>query len=177
MPDEIAYQIPILKEIIGYLGVKLIERPGYEADDIMGSLSKVSESNNIQSYIVSGDKDMLQMVNDNIIVYAPGNRFKPTTNFKQEEVKNKMGVYPDRIIDLLSLIGDSSDNIPGVRGVGPKTAVKLIEQFDSLDKLIDNIDEIKNERIKNLIKENVDSLSLSKKLVTIKTDMDIEFSN
>ena len=176
MPDEIAYQIPILKEIVGHLGVELIERPGYEADDIMGSLSKIAESNDVQSYIVSGDKDMLQMVNDNIIVYAPGNRFKPTTKFKQEEVKNKMGVYPDRVIDLLSLIGDSSDNIPGVRGVGPKTAVKLIEQFDSLDKLIDNIDEIKNDRIKNLIKENVDSLSLSKKLVTIKADMDIEFS-
>ena len=176
MPDEIAYQIPILKEIVGHLGVELIERPGYEADDIMGSLSKVAESNDVESYIVSGDKDMLQMVNDNIIVYAPGNRFKPTTKFKQEEVKNKMGVYPNRVIDLLSLIGDSSDNIPGVRGVGPKTAVKLIEQFDSLDKLIDNIDEIKNERIKNLIKENVDSLSLSKKLVTIKADMDIAFS-
>ena len=176
MPDEIAYQIPILKEIVGYLGIELIERPGYEADDIMGSLSKVAESNNVESYIVSGDKDMLQMVNDNIIVYAPGNRFKPTTKFKKEEVKNKMGVYPDRIIDLLSLIGDSSDNIPGVRGVGPKTAVKLIEQFDSLDKLIDNIDQIKNDRIKNLIKENVDSLSLSKKLVAIKSDMDIVFS-
>ncbi|MAR15006.1 MAG: DNA polymerase I [Candidatus Marinimicrobia bacterium] len=176
MPDEIAYQIPLLKEIVGYLGVELIERPGYEADDIMGSLSKIAESNDVQSYIVSGDKDMLQMVNDNIIVYAPGNRFKPTTKFKQEEVKNKMGVYPDRVIDLLSLIGDSSDNIPGVRGVGPKTAVKLIEQFDSLDKLIDNIDEIKNDRIKKLIKENIDSLSLSKKLVTIKADMDITFS-
>jgi len=176
MPDEIAYQIPILKEIVGYLGIELIERPGYEADDIMGSLSKVAESNNVESYIVSGDKDMLQMVNDNIIVYAPGNRFKPTTKFKKEEVKNKMGVYPDRITDLLSLIGDSSDNIPGVRGVGPKTAVKLIEQFDSLDKLIDNIDQIKNDRIKNLIKENVDSLSLSKKLVAIKSDMDIVFS-
>ena len=176
MPDEIAYQIPILKEIIDYLGVELIERPGYEADDIMGSLSKVAESNEIESYIVSGDKDMLQMVNDNIIVYAPGNRFQPTTKFKKEEVKGKMGVYPERIIDLLSLIGDTSDNIPGVRGVGPKTAIKLIEQFDSLDKLIDNIDEIKNDRIKNLIKENIDSLSLSKKLVTIKADMDITFS-
>ena len=176
MPDEISYQIPILKEIIGYLGVELIESPGYEADDIMGSLSKIAESHDVESYIVSGDKDMLQMVNDNIIVYAPGNRFKPTTKFKKEEVKNKMGVYPDRIIDLLSLIGDSSDNIPGVRGVGPKTAVKLIEQFDSLDNLINNIDEVKNERIKNLIKESLDLLSLSKKLVTIKADMDLVFS-
>ena len=176
MPDEISYQIPILKEIIEYLGIELIERPGYEADDIMGSLSKIAESNNIESYIVSGDKDMLQMVNNNIIVYAPGNRFKPTTKFKKEEVKNKMGVYPERVIDLLSLIGDSSDNIPGVRGVGPKTAIKLIEQFDSLDNLINNIDDIKNDRIKNLIKENLDSLSLSKELVTIKDDMDITFS-
>ena len=176
MPDEISYQIPILKEIIGYLGVELIECPGYEADDIMGSLSKVAESNNVESYIVSGDKDMLQMVNDNIVVYAPGNRFKPTTQFRKEEVKDKMGVYPDRIIDLLSLIGDSSDNIPGVKGVGPKTAVKLIDQFDSLDNLINNIDEIKNDRIKNLIKENLDSLNLSKELVTIKVDMDIKFS-
>jgi len=176
MPDEISYQIPILKDIIGYLGIRLIERPGYEADDIMGSLSKIAESNNVESYIVSGDKDMLQMVNDNIIVYAPGNRFKPTTRFKREEVKNKMGVYPERVIDLLSLTGDSSDNIPGVKGVGPKTAIKLIEQFDSLNNLINNINEIKNDRIKNLIKENLDSLSLSKKLVTIKADMDISFS-
>ena len=176
MPEEISYQIPILKEIVGYLGIELIEQPGYEADDIMGSLSKIAESLNVESYIVSGDKDMLQMVNDNIIVYAPGNRFKPTTKFKKEEVKNKMGVYPEKIIDLLSLIGDSSDNIPGVKGVGPKTAIKLIEQFESLDNLINHIDEIKNDRIKNLIIHSLDNLKLSKELVTIKADMDINFS-
>ena len=142
----------------------------------MGSLSKIAESHDVESYIVSGDKDMLQMVNDNIIVYAPGNRFKPTTKFKRDEVKTKMGVYPERIIDLLSLIGDASDNIPGVKGVGPKTAIKLIEQFGSLKHLIDNIDEVKNERIKNLITNSIDMLNLSKQLVTIKDDMDIPFS-
>jgi len=176
MPDEISYQIPILKEIINYLGVKLIEKPGYEADDIMGSLSKIAESIDIESYIVSGDKDMLQMVNDNIIVYSPGNRFKPTTKFQKDNVKDKMGVYPNRVIDLLSLIGDSSDNIPGVRGVGPKTAIKLIEEFDNIENILDNIDKIKNERIKNLITNNIDDLILSKELVTIKSDMDINFS-
>ena len=176
MPDEISYQIPILKEIISYLGVELIEKPGYEADDIMGSLSKIAESTDVESFIVSGDKDMLQMVNKNIFVYAPGNRFKPTTKFQKEEVKNKMGVYPDRVVDLLSLIGDSSDNIPGVKGVGPKTAIKLIEQFDTLDNMIEKIDQIKNDRIKNLIQDNLDSLNLSKKLVTIKSDMDIDFN-
>ena len=97
-------------------------------------------------------------------------------NFKKEEVKNKMGVYPDKVIDFLSLIGDSSDNIPGVKGVGPKTAIKLIEQFDTLDNMIKNIDQIKNERIKNLIQDNLESLNLSKKLVTIKSDMDIDFN-
>ena len=176
MPDEISYQIPILKEIINYLGVELIEKPGYEADDIMGSLSKIAESINIESYIVSGDKDMLQMVNDNIIVYSPGNRFKPTTKFQKDDVKDKMGVYPNRVIDLLSLIGDSSDNIPGVRGVGPKTAIKLIEEFDNIENILNNVDNIKNERIKNLIKDNIDDLILSKELVTIKSDMDINFS-
>lgn len=176
MPDEISYQIPILKEIINYLGVELIEKPGYEADDIMGSLSKIAESINIESYIVSGDKDMLQMVNDNIIVYSPGNRFKPTTKFQKDNVKDKMGVYPNRVIDLLSLIGDSSDNIPGVRGVGPKTAIKLIEEFDNIENILNNVDNIKNERIKNLIKDNIDDLILSKELVTIKSDMDINFS-
>ena len=176
MPDEISYQIPILKEIINYLGVELIEKPGYEADDIMGSLSKIAESIDIESYIVSGDKDMLQMVNDNIIVYSPGNRFKPTTKFQKDNVKEKMGVYPDRVIDLLSLIGDSSDNIPGVRGVGPKTAIKLIEEFDNIENILNNVDNIKNERIKNLIKDNIDDLILSKELVTIKSDMDINFS-
>ena len=176
MPDEISYQIPILKEIINYLGVELIEKPGYEADDIMGSLSKIAESIDIESYIVSGDKDMLQMVNDNIIVYSPGNRFKPTTKFQKDNVKEKMGVYPDRVIDLLSLIGDSSDNIPGVRGVGPKTAIKLIEEFDNIENILNNVDNIKNERIKNLIKDNIDDLILSRELVTIKSDMDINFS-
>ena len=176
MPDEISYQIPILKEIINYLGVELIEKPGYEADDIMGSLSKIAESIDIESYIVSGDKDMLQMVNDNIIVYSPGNRFKPTTKFQKDSVKEKMGVYPNRVIDLLSLIGDSSDNIPGVKGVGPKTAIKLIEEFDNIENILNNVDNIKNERIKNLIKDNIDDLILSKELVTIKSDMDINFS-
>ena len=176
MPDEISYQIPILKEIINYLGVELIEKPGYEADDIMGSLSKIAESIDIESYIVSGDKDMLQMVNENIIVYSPGNRFKPTTKFQKDNVKEKMGVYPNRVIDLLSLIGDSSDNIPGVRGVGPKTAIRLIEEFDNIENILNNVDNIKNERIKNLIKDNIDDLILSKELVTIKSDMDINFS-
>ena len=176
MPEEIASQIPILKDIINCLGVKQIEVPGFEADDIMGSLSKIAESNDIESYIVSGDKDMLQMVNNNIFVYAPGNRFKPTTKFKKDQVKSKMGVFPEKIIDLLSLVGDSSDNIPGVRGVGPKTAVKLIEEFGSVDKIIERFDEIKNERIKNLIKDNIKSLCLSKKLVTIKSDMEITFN-
>jgi DNA polymerase-1 len=176
MPEEISYQIPIFKEIINFLGIKMIECPGYEADDIMGTVCKIAETNGLESYIVSGDKDMLQMGNDNIIVYSPGNRFKPTIRYKQEEVKNKMGVYPDRVVDLLSLIGDSSDNIPGVKGVGPKTAVKLLEQFGSVEKIISNSDDIKNERIKNLIKENLDSLNLSNELVTIKSDMDIFFS-
>ena len=176
MPEEIASQIPILKDIISYLGVKQIEVPGFEADDIMGSLSKIAESNDIDSYIVSGDKDMLQMDNNNIFVYSPGNRFKPTTKFEKNQVKSKMGVFPEKVIDLLSLMGDSSDNIPGVKGIGPKTAVKLIEEFGSVDKMIERVDEIKNERIKNLIKDNIKSLLLSKKLVTIKSDMEIEFN-
>ena len=176
MPDEIASQIPILKDIIKYLGVKQIEMPGFEADDIMGSLSKIAESKEIESYIVSGDKDMLQMVNSNIFVYAPGNRFKPTTKFQKDQVKSKMGVFPEKIIDLLSLVGDSSDNIPGVRGVGPKTAIKLIEEFGSVDKIIERVDDIKNDRIKNLIKDNIESLRLSKKLVAIKSDMEIVFN-
>jgi len=177
MPEEIATQIPILKDIINSLGVKQIEMPGFEADDIMGSLSKIAESKGIESYIVSGDKDMLQMVNSNIFVYAPGNRFKPTTKFEKVQVKSKMGVFPEKIIDLLSLIGDSSDNIPGVKGVGPKTAIKLIEEFESVDKIIEKVNDIKNERIKNLIKDNIFNLSLSKKLVTIKSDMEIIFDS
>ena len=176
MPEEISYQIPILKEIINFLGIKMIECPGYEADDIMGTVCKIAETKNLESYIVSGDKDMLQMVNDNIIVYSPGNRFNATIRYRGEEVKNKMGVYPERVVDLLSLIGDSSDNIPGVKGVGPKTAIKLLEQFGSVEKIISNSDDIKNERIKNLIKENLHSLNLSNELVTIKSDMDIFFS-
>ena len=173
MPDEIQSQLKPLKDIINYLGIKMIEEPGFEADDIIGTLSSI-KNDDVITYIVTNDKDMFQLVNDYTAVYSPGNRFKPLKIYSRDDVKTKMGVFPESIIDLLSLMGDSSDNIPGVRGVGPKTAIGLLKEFGSLENIIENVDKIRNDRIGRLISNDMEMLKLSNTLVKIKTDMDID---
>ncbi len=170
-PDDLIIQIEPIKEIIKALNIPLFALPGYEADDIMATLAIGLYEKGGEVFIVSSDKDMLQIVNESIKIYDP---------FKNREidsayVKERYGVFPDRIADLLALTGDSSDNVPGVKGVGAKTAASLIGEFSSLDELIDNIDKISKPKLRSLISDNLENLELSKRLVILDKETPIKF--
>ena len=170
MPDELAAQMPILKEILDAMNIKRIEIKGYEADDIIGTLAKAAEREDYYVVIVTGDRDALQLVSDKVKIKMPVTRSGKTEvdEYDREIVVEKYGVTPGQIIDVKGLMGDASDNIPGVRGIGEKTAFELIQKFESIENIYSNIEilDIKD-RIKNLLKENKELAGLSKRLATI----------
>jgi len=175
MPEELVQQLEPLFEVISHTNIPLLKKPGYEADDIIGTLVKKAEETDIDTYMVTGDKDMMQLVSASTFMYTPGNRFKPTTIYDREKVKEKWGVGPEGIIDMLALVGDTSDNVPGVDGVGPKTAKKLLEKYNDIDTIIKYADENKNKRVREGLSNAKDLVYLSKQLVTIMCDVPIEF--
>jgi len=147
-----------------------------EADDIIGTVAKMCEKDDLQCNIVSGDKDFMQLINDQTLLYAPQARRREKEVFNAQKVSEKWGVGPEHIIDLLGLMGDSSDNVPGVEGVGPVTAKKLIQKFGSMEKIYENIDQIENEKMREKLLNNKDNAFLSKQLVTILTDVTVDAS-
>jgi DNA polymerase I len=167
MPFEMRPQIQWIKNILEAMNIPMIELPGYEADDIIGSMAKKAEVENIDTYMVSGDKDFMQLVNEHIFLYSPATGKRPLTIYDVEGVKEKWGVPPENIIDLLGLMGDSSDNIPGVKGVGEKTAVKYLQQYGSLDALLDAAPDIPNEKQRDRLLQEADMARLSRELATI----------
>ena len=175
MPQELVEQIEPLYSVIETTKIPMIKLPGYEADDIMGTLAKKAEKEGLQTYIVTGDKDMMQLVNDFTFVYTPGNRFKPTTVYDAKKVSEKWGIGPDGIIDLLALMGDTSDNVPGIDGVGPKTAVKILNEYGTIEVALENAEHIKNKRAREGMLNGKDLVHLSKELVTIKCDVPVDF--
>ena len=176
MPDDLSQQLEPLFEIIAATRIPMIKCPGYEADDIIGTLAKQADQMGIITKIVSGDKDLMQLITDNVFMFTPGNSKKPDVLYDRDGVIEKWGVPPEKIIDLMALIGDSSDNIPGVKGVGPKTGKKLLDEFETFDNLIENIDNIKNPRIMEKIKNDKDLAVLSKDLVTIDLEVPIDLN-
>jgi DNA polymerase-1 len=175
MPEELVEQLEPLYSVIESTKIPMIKLPGYEADDIIGTLAKKAEKEGLQTFIVTGDKDMMQLVNDFTFVYTPGNRFKPTTIYDAKKVLEKWGIGPDGIIDLLALMGDTSDNVPGIDGVGPKTAVKILNEYGSIEAALENAEHIKNKRAREGMMNGKDLVHLSKELVTIKCDVPVEF--
>ncbi|AGH94936.1 DNA polymerase I [Pseudobdellovibrio exovorus] len=166
MPDEMQVQMPYLKQIASLLGICDLEVPSYEADDLIGTIACMAQKEDYEVFIVSGDKDFCQLVNKNVFLYDTMKEII----FDEELVKAKHGVHPLQFIDYLALTGDSSDNIPGVAGIGPKGAQKLIEQFGTLEAIYENIDQISSASIKEKLLKSKDSAFLSKKLVTIVCD-------
>ncbi len=168
MPEELVAQVGPLKDIIRALGYPLIEVPGVEADDVMGTLALQGSTEGHHVFIVSGDKDMAQLVKADITVIDD----QKDVIWDEQGVLAKFGVKPSQIVDYLTLIGDNSDNIPGVPKVGPKTAVKWLTSYSSLDSILENIHELKGKVGENL-RHFVDKIPLTKKLVTIVTDVEI----
>jgi DNA polymerase-1 len=171
MPDELSAQVEPLRAIIRAMGLPLLIIDGVEADDIIGTLAIAAEKNNIDTLIVTGDKDMAQIVNEHIKL------LNTMTNevLDANAVQKKFGVSPERITDYLALVGDVSDNVPGVPGVGPKTAVKWLQQYGTLERVIEHAAEISGKIGENL-KNSLEHLPLAKKLVTLKIDVQLGFS-
>ena len=175
MPDELVEQLEPLFEIISHANIPMLKKPGYEADDIMGTLVKKAEQAGLVTYLVTGDKDMMQLVSETTFMYSPGNKFKPTTIYDKAKVKEKWGVDPDGIIEMLALVGDTSDNVPGIDGVGPKTARKLLDEYKNIETILEHADEAKNKRVRQGLQKGKDLVHLSRELVTIHCNVPIEF--
>ncbi|MBC8190974.1 MAG: DNA polymerase I [Candidatus Marinimicrobia bacterium] len=168
MPDELAAQLPVIDDIVTKLNIPYVKREGFEADDIIGTLSKLGAEQGFEVKVLSGDKDFAQLVNDKVQIVNP----KDNQVWTSAYVEEKWGVPPEKIIDLLGLMGDASDNVPGVPGVGPKTAVKLIQEHGTMLELYEKLDDVKNPKLKLKLEENKEKALLSRELVTIKTDME-----
>ena len=174
MPEEMIDQLPYLWKLLDCMGIPTMERPGYEADDIIGTLAKKYSEEGREVFIVSGDKDFMQLINDKIFLYAPSGRRGEIRIFDRKGVLEKWGVPPEKIIDLLGLMGDASDNVPGVMGVGEKTAVKLLNQYGSLESSLVHAEEVKNKRAREGLINCKKEALLSKELVTIEVNMEID---
>ncbi len=174
MPEELVAQIPRIREAADALNIAHFELEGYEADDVIGTLAKKAEQEGMDVWCVTGDKDYFQLVTDRIKIYNPQPGSKEALKMGREEVKEKFGVYPERVMDKLALMGDSSDNIPGIPGIGTKTADSLLAQFETLDGVLEKHDEIKAKGVRKKVAENKESARLSRELVIIDTNVDID---
>ena len=173
MPDELSELLPVIEEAYEALGIPVMVVDGVEADDVVGTLVKKAEQAGFDVIIYTGDKDFLQLVSPGVSMLAPGRANKPDQLWTYENAHEKFGIRPEQIVDLLALMGDASDNIPGVPGIGEKTAVKLLQEFGSLDGIYQNLDKIKP-ALRKKLEEGKESAYLSKELATIKTDLPIE---
>lgn len=173
-PDELSSQFPLVRELLRVLRIPIYELPGYEADDILASTAKRLSGPDSSVIIVTGDKDAFQLISDGIRVMTTKKGISDIVVYDREKVIERYGVPPERFVDFLALKGDSSDNIPGVPGVGDKTASKLIQEFGSVDDMLERIDEIEGERLKKNIEEHVAEARLSKMLATLESDLPVE---
>ncbi|MBL7158063.1 MAG: DNA polymerase I [Candidatus Omnitrophica bacterium] len=171
MPDELISQMPYIKSVLKAYNIPIYELAGYEADDILATLAKKSEENGLETFIATSDKDALQLITPHVKVYNPQ---KEGAICGENEVKARFGFGPERITDFMALMGDTSDNIPGVPGIGEKTAIELMRKFKSLDELLKNSKNIENESRRRKIEESVELALLSKELVTLKKDVPLE---
>ena len=170
MDTDLSSQFAIAREVIASFGIPIYDKAGFEADDVIGTIA--SKCLLTQVVVVTGDRDMLQLIDDKVNLYMPIGGLANAKQFGENEAKNKMGVLPDKIVDYKALVGDPSDNYKGVPGIGPKTAIKLLDEFGTLDNIYKNLDGLPP-RTKTLLVINKDSAYVSQKLATIVRDVDI----
>ncbi len=178
MPQELREQVPLIQEMLKAMGVCMVTMEGYEADDLLGTLARRSEAKGMDVTILSGDRDLLQLATEKVLIRLPKTSKGKTTieDFHAQQVLEKYQVTPVQIIDLKALMGDSSDNIPGIPGVGEKTAAKIIGEFGSVENAYAHLEEIKPNKARESLRENYDLAKLCKTLATINTDSPLEFS-
>ncbi len=175
MPDDMIPQIGRIKEIVELMNIPLYILPGYEADDIIGTAVKLAEKKGMISYAITPDKDYMQLVTDKTIVAKPGRGSDEVVFYDVKKVKEDYGFEPKLMIDYLAIIGDSSDNIPGVKGIGPKGALPLLQQFGSLESIYKNLDKIDKPGTLKKLEESKENAFLSKELATINCSVPMEF--
>jgi DNA polymerase-1 len=171
-PDDLRQQMAPVREMIGAFKIKIFEARGYEADDVLATVAEEASRQGMRVFIVTGDKDMLQLLHDSVKVYDP----MKDAVLDEEYVKDRYGVPPSRITEYMALVGDPVDNIPGVKGIGDKTAKELLSEFGSLDELLSHPERIKRERTRRLVTENIELIKLSKRLAEIDRAVPLEMS-
>lgn len=178
MPEELRQQVPVIQDVLEAMGITIVKRPGFEADDILGTIAKMAEAEGKEVTLVSGDRDLLQLATKNIKISIPKTKKggSEVEEYHTEDVIEKYGVTPVQIIDMKGLMGDTADNIPGVAGVGEKTAVKILKVFPSVEEAYEHIEEVEPKRARELLRAGKDMAFLSKKLATIKTDCELGYS-
>ena len=173
-PTELVEQFGYVRELLDSFGIKYEEHLDYEADDIIGSYAKIAEKAGLEVIIVSGDKDLTQLASDNITVYYTKRGVTEIDYYTPEFINEKYGLTPQQIIDMKGLMGDKSDNIPGIPGVGEKTAIKLLAEYETVENVLENIDNISGKKLKERLTEGKEDAILSKKLATIFTDVPVD---
>ncbi len=173
MPDGLGSQLPFIKQIISAYGIKIFEKEGFEADDVIATIVERAAKKGVSITIVSSDKDMLQLVDEHTQVLSPHK--DEEVLYDRKKVIERFGVKPQMIADIIALMGDKVDNIPGAPGIGEKTATELIAAFGSLDKLLRNIDKLKQEKLKRIISQNLDKIKLSRELAVLDKGVKIDF--
>ncbi len=169
-PDELYAQIPRIKEFVEKFNIPIYVKEGYEADDMMGTLAKEAEKEGMEVYLVTGDMDAMQLVNDHIFVAYPHKGYREPIIFDKEKVKEKYDIDPDQVVDFKALMGDISDNIKGVEGIGPKGAVKLLHDYKTLDGIYKHLDEIEG-AIHDKLEKGRENAYFSQKMAKIVTDV------
>ncbi len=172
MPEDLQKQMPLIKEVVSAFNIPIFELEGYEADDILATIAKKTEEEDKEIFILTSDKDVLQLVNANIRVSSP---HRGGLTYDVNEVRERYGVEPEQMTDVLALWGDASDNIPGVSGIGRKTAVKLIQKFGNLENLLRNPAQVSNQRQRENLMRCAETAKLSKRLVTVDKNVPISF--
>lgn len=171
MPEQLLAQLPWIRKIVPALGIATASAPGYEADDVIGTLALRAAKQNIDVFIATSDKDAHQLLGEHVFIYT-----KNYTIFDAQALANTRGIRPDQVVEVMGLSGDASDNVPGVRGVGDKTAEKLIHQFASIDNLYHHLHEVESEKLRQTLREHESSARLSRELVTLNTDAPLEIT-
>ncbi|MCX7707163.1 MAG: DNA polymerase I [Anaerolineae bacterium] len=174
MPDELRSQVERIKEVVEALNIPIFTAEGYEADDVLATLARQAAEKGVNTLIVTGDRDILQVVDDKVRVLTSGRQFSDTIIYDPATVQEKYGLRPDQLLDLKALVGDKSDNIPGVRGIGEKGATELLQKYGSLDAIFAHLDEVKPERARKALVENREAAELSRKLGKIVTDAPVK---
>jgi DNA polymerase-1 len=173
LTDGFSQQVPVIKELLDSAGIFRVQKEGFEADDVIGTLTcKFKEIDKI--LVLTGDKDMMQLARPNVFIVTPQKGLSTVSIYGPEQVMERFGIPPELIPDFKALMGDQSDNYKGAPGIGPKTATKLLQEYKSVEHLLEHVEEVNPERIRTILKENKESIELSKTLATILLDVELD---